>query len=92
MLVKGLSTIKIRLHKIFPYFKTVFPGTNHTLVILAIELLTYYVVANVQECLINISPLIRWIHNDSMYVGYGGMRNTKTWSKFNLKDDLKVPH
>ena len=27
------------------------------------------------------SPLIRWIHNDSMYVRFGGMRNTKTWSK-----------
>ena len=24
-----------------------------------------------------------WIHNDSMYVGFGGMRNTKTWIKSN---------
>ena len=22
-----------------------------------------------------------WIHDDSMYVRLGGMRNTKTWSK-----------
>ena len=21
-----------------------------------------------------------WIHNDSMYVRFGGIRNTKTWS------------
>ena len=27
------------------------------------------------------SPLW-WIHNDSMYVRFGGIRNTKTWSKF----------
>ena len=27
------------------------------------------------------SPPIRWIHNDSMYVRYGGIRNTRTWSK-----------
>ena len=27
------------------------------------------------------SPFIRWIHNDSMYVRFGGMRNTKAWSK-----------
>ena len=25
-------------------------------------------------------PLIRWIHKDSMYLIFGGMRNTKTWS------------
>ena len=25
------------------------------------------------------SPPIRWIHNDSMYVRFGGIRNTKTW-------------
>ena len=24
---------------------------------------------------------IGWIHNDSMYVRFGGIRNTKTWSK-----------
>ena len=27
------------------------------------------------------SLLISWIHNDSMYVGFGGMRNIKTWNK-----------
>ena len=27
------------------------------------------------------SPPIRWIHNDSMYVRFGEIRNTKTWSK-----------
>ena len=26
-------------------------------------------------------PPIRWIHNDFIYVRYGGIRNTKTWSK-----------
>ena len=25
--------------------------------------------------------LIKWVHNDFMYVRFGGMRNTKTWSK-----------
>ena len=25
--------------------------------------------------------LIKWIHNDFMYVRFGGIRNTKTWSK-----------
>ena len=24
---------------------------------------------------------IRWIHNDSLYVRFGGVRNTNTWSK-----------
>ena len=24
---------------------------------------------------------IRWIHNESMYVRFGVIRNTKTWSK-----------
>ena len=28
-----------------------------------------------------ISTSISWIHNDSMYVRFGGIRNTKTWSK-----------
>ena len=27
------------------------------------------------------SRLIRWIYNDSMYVRFGGTRNTKTCSK-----------
>ena len=27
------------------------------------------------------SSLIRWIHNDSMCVRFGGMRNTKTFGK-----------
>ena len=27
------------------------------------------------------SPSINWINNGSMYVRFGGMRNTKTWSK-----------
>ena len=27
------------------------------------------------------SPAIMLIHNDSMYVRFGGMRNTKTWIK-----------
>ena len=26
-------------------------------------------------------PTHLWIHNDSMYVRLGGIRNTKTWSK-----------
>ena len=25
--------------------------------------------------------LFKWMHNDFMYVRFGGMRNTKTWSK-----------
>ena len=25
--------------------------------------------------------LIKWVHNDLMYVRFAGMRNTKTWSK-----------
>ena len=25
--------------------------------------------------------LFQWMHNDFMYVRFGGMRNTKTWSK-----------
>ena len=28
--------------------------------------------------------LIKWVHNDFMYVRFDGMRNTKTWSKSNL--------
>ena len=24
--------------------------------------------------------LIKWVHNDFMYVRFAGMRNTKTWS------------
>ena len=27
--------------------------------------------------------LFKWMHNDFMYVRFGGMRNTKTWSKSN---------
>ena len=29
--------------------------------------------------------LFKWMHNDFMYVRYGGMRNTKTWSKSTSK-------
>ena len=29
-----------------------------------------------------LSPPIRWIHNDFMYVRFGEIRNTETWSKF----------
>ena len=29
--------------------------------------------------------LVAWIHNDFMYVRFGGMRNTKTWSKSNVQ-------
>ena len=25
--------------------------------------------------------LIKWIHNDFMYVKFGGIRNTRPWSK-----------
>ena len=25
--------------------------------------------------------LFKWMHNDFMYVRFGGMRNTKTWHK-----------
>ena len=25
--------------------------------------------------------LIKWVHNDFMYVRFAGMRNTKTWIK-----------
>ena len=31
------------------------------------------------------SPPIIWIHNNSMYVRFGGIRNTKTWSKSSVK-------
>ena len=39
-----------------------------------------YVADNVFQ----ISLCIIWIHNDSMYVRFGGIRNTKTWSKSRL--------
>ena len=26
-------------------------------------------------------PLLKWMHNDFMYVRFAGIRNTKTWSK-----------
>ena len=29
----------------------------------------------------SIFSLIKWVHNDFMYVRFAGMRNTKTWSK-----------
>ena len=35
-----------------------------------------------------ISPPIMWILNDSMYVRFGGVRNTKTWSKSNHRPDV----
>ena len=28
--------------------------------------------------------LIKWVHNDFMYIRFAGMRNTKTWSKSNF--------
>ena len=31
-----------------------------------------------------ISLCIVWMHNYSMYVRFGGIRNTKTWSKSRL--------
>ena len=33
--------------------------------------------------------LIRWIHNDCKYVRFGGMRNTKTWSKSIIESHVK---
>ena len=30
-------------------------------------------------------PPSKWIHNDSMYVTIGGIRNIKTWSKSALE-------
>ena len=30
-------------------------------------------------------PLIRWIHNDSMYITFDRMRITKTWSKSSVR-------
>ena len=35
-----------------------------------------------------ISLCIVWIHNDSMYVRFGGIRNTKTWTKSNRRTVL----
>ena len=29
-------------------------------------------------------PPSEWIHNDSIYIRFGGIRNTMTWSKFTL--------
>ena len=37
--------------------------------------------ADISDC--NIATHL-WIHNDSMYVRFGGIRNTKTWSKSNV--------
>ena len=31
-------------------------------------------------------PTHLWIHNDSMCIRFGGIRNTKTWSKSNQHD------
>ena len=28
--------------------------------------------------------LIKWVHNDFMYVRFAGMRNTKTWNKSSI--------
>ena len=55
------------------------------------------------ECGADISdsniPTHLWIHNDSMYVRFGGIRNTKTWSKsaetvvyFISKYNLIIPY
>ena len=30
--------------------------------------------------------LLRWMHNDFMYVRFAAMRNTKTWSKSNKEE------
>ena len=30
---------------------------------------------------------IKWIHNDFMYLRFGGKRITKTWSKSNLTEE-----
>ena len=30
----------------------------------------------------------QWVHNDSMYVRLGGIRNTKTWSKSRFLVDI----
>ena len=30
------------------------------------------------------APFIRWIHHDSIYVRFGGMKSTKTWGKSRL--------
>ena len=39
-----------------------------------------------------ISLCVVWIHNDSMYVRFGGIRNTKTWSKSRcVVDRVSVP-
>ena len=32
--------------------------------------------------------LIKWVHNDFMYVRFAGMRNTKTWSKSRQRSKL----
>ena len=48
-----------------------------------IKLLFYQ---NVGLTKFQISLFIVWIHNDSMYVRFGGIRNTKTWSKSNCND------
>ena len=34
--------------------------------------------------------LIKWVHNDFMYVRFAGIRNTKTWSKYKLSDELNI--
>ena len=34
------------------------------------------------EIVFQISLCIVWFHNDSMYVRFDELRNTKTWSKF----------
>ena len=33
-------------------------------------------------------PLLKWMHNDFMYVRFSGMRNTKTWSKSMMKYEV----
>ena len=45
------------------------------------------------ECgaVFQISLCIVWIHNDSMYVRFGGIRNTKTWSKSTVYSCPSLP-
>ena len=46
--------------------------------------MTFYhnvVLTKLTNFVFQMSLCIAWIYNDSMYVRFGGIRNTETWSK-----------
>ena len=47
--------------------------------------MTFLLECRADKSVFQTSLCIAWIHNDSMYVRFGEIRNTKTWSKSNEK-------